>query len=995
MLRALTLLRSLLVLSAVVLLLLEPTAPSRAQGFNTFNGRNHPELDWQVARTAHFEIMVPARLAGVEAEIAPIAEASYDALAANLDVTFDRRIRIYVSDEDEIGNGFAVPLGDAYTAIWVRHNAIMGSWTGRASWLRRVVAHELAHIFHYEATRSNLGLLSRVFGNPTPRFWTEGLAQYQTERWDAYRGDQWLRTAVLDDALSYDDGRSIWNGRLLYAVGNAQTRYLTQQYGDSTLTRLLAHRDTVLFGLGRVHDFETAFEATVGKSHRDFYDDWRRHVNVYYNTLAGQLETLDSLGVDSAPSGDADTARAETLSLPGRFLHDVQYSPDTTKIAVLATASPERPVRRLYVVNRGTDDVRVVAEGPIEPPIAWHPSSERLAFARRTRGHNGSLLYDLFTVDADGGNLRQRTRSRRAHSPTFGPNGDRLAFIGVKAGRANLFVLELSSGTETRITDVAVDVHLAHARWHPAADTLAAARMDPDGTRDIVLIDANTGAVTSITDGTHDDRRPVWRPDGRQLAYTSLRDDVPNAFVYTPTGRTHKRVTQLAHGATVHDWHPPDSAYAAGRLALVSTVTKHQDRAYALDARRRTATAEVNPPDNYAAWTTHAPPNTVPPRIAPDASLIETRSPYNAWANLSHVASLAFPYYSRADGAGLAGFTTWTEPLGKHTLAAAGALSVTDLPNSHLLGSYVNRQYRPTLAFSGYRLPGSGRVYGNGFLVEETTGGDVTATWPLDIRPAPYRSTAFRARLRYVNLTPLNADALETAPALPPPEAGQQADLRLTLTRQTLRPYRDNLIHPLDGGGVRLQATGAARLLGADTQFLRGDLTGYRILPGLMGRQRLYVYGRAQVQTGDLLAQNVLGLSRYDEIRIGLPGGLPVELGDIERVRGHRTYALGNRVLFGSVEYRVPLWPTLRTELLGTVALGSTTLAAFADGGAVWTGGTETPITQAGVGIEAKNILQIASLRIGQALGIAWPTDALRGPADVYYRIRTGLPFWP
>jgi len=306
----------------ITALLLGCAADGRAQGFRLFNGRNHPEIVWQVAETAHFKIMYPKHLAGIEAEVAPIAEASYDVLAANLGVTFDQKIRIYLSDEDEIANGFAMPLGEGFTNIWVRHNDWATIWTGREKWLRKVIAHELTHIFHYRAVSTSSRLINLTLGDPLPRFWTEGLAQYQTEHWDAQRGDRWLRTSVLDDQLSYDDGRSIWNGRLLYAVGNAQVRYFARHYGDSTLTKLLRHRKKTLFGLASVHHFYSAFEDVTGKSYRDFYDEWRRHVNVYYNTMAGQMERVDSLGV-------------EVSEVPGQYLYDVQYSPDTTRLAVV------------------------------------------------------------------------------------------------------------------------------------------------------------------------------------------------------------------------------------------------------------------------------------------------------------------------------------------------------------------------------------------------------------------------------------------------------------------------------------------------------------------------------------------------------------------------------------------------------------------------------------------------------------------------------------
>ena len=171
--------------AALSLFTLFLTVDSFAQGFNANNGRNHPELNWQVAETEHFEIMFPERLSGIEDEVAPIAEESYAAMSKNLNVTFQDKIRIYLSDEDEINNGFAVPIDRGYTDIWVNTNDYSEIWTGDEKWLRKVVAHELGHIFHYNAIWTNLGMWNfAVVGTPLTRAWTEGLAQYQTEKWD-------------------------------------------------------------------------------------------------------------------------------------------------------------------------------------------------------------------------------------------------------------------------------------------------------------------------------------------------------------------------------------------------------------------------------------------------------------------------------------------------------------------------------------------------------------------------------------------------------------------------------------------------------------------------------------------------------------------------------------------------------------------------------------------------------------------------------------------
>jgi hypothetical protein len=108
-------------------------------GFSMFNQRNHPELKWQSAETDHFMIHWPAHLDGIEAQAAAIAEATYEALSENLKVSFDYKIRIYLSDEDEIINGFAVPFPRSYTNIWVNLNQVAEAWSGPEKWLRTVL----------------------------------------------------------------------------------------------------------------------------------------------------------------------------------------------------------------------------------------------------------------------------------------------------------------------------------------------------------------------------------------------------------------------------------------------------------------------------------------------------------------------------------------------------------------------------------------------------------------------------------------------------------------------------------------------------------------------------------------------------------------------------------------------------------------------------------------------------------------------------------------
>ena len=959
-----------------------PICSAFGQGFMTFNGRNHPELDWQQAETEHFKIMYPAHLAGIEIQASAIAEATYTALSENLGITFDDKIRMYLSDEDEILNGFAVsPFG--FTNIWVHVNEVASGWTGNTKWLRTVISHELAHIFHGRAVKGNIGMLSYLLGNPMPGFWTEGFAQYETELWDAYRGDQWLRTAVLDDQLSYNDGRSIWNGRLLYAAGNAQVRYFAEQYGDSTIKNIMHNKKKALFGLVKYHDFFPAFKEETGKSYSEFYDEWRRHMNVYYNTLAGQTENADSL--DAPP-----------LSLPGQYIESVQYSPDTSQVAVLSITSISRPVRRLHVIDRESQSSKIVAEGSIQPPIAWSPDSKQLAFARRTRARNGSILNDLFVVNNRGKKERRLTHGRRASSPTFAPDGNQIAFIGSSAGTANVFLLDPTSGEEQQLTHFEGDVQLASIEWNSAADKIAIGRFDADGSRDLLVLDPTTQQLDLITQNDADEQFPVWSPDGRHLAFTSMQDDVPNVFSYELATQTKRRVTNLMTGARLHQWLPPDSIRQAGSLVLTTRVTKQRDRAFRVDASRVPFETPIQIPAAYSSWTQHRPPAEIPHVLPDNPELITGRSKYRSGKNLVHLMSFGLPYYNASDDWGLAGVTSWTEPLGQHTFGATVSASIpTFRENSFFLASYINNQLRPSLGFTGYSLLPTAVAYGNRYLLDSVSGGDITIDWPLDIAVRPYTATRLNVKVQYAAVDQLNEENYEDLPeGLLAPESGERATLEIGFTRKTQRPYSGNIVHPLDGTAIKAQVSVSEKLLGGDLSYFQGDVAAYTVLPAI-GLSRLFVYGRGIFLNGNTFNQDRPGFARFDDIQITAPQFGMLAFSDAVRVRGYREFAYGDRVLFGSAEYRMPFLPSLQTTILGLLSFRATTLSGFVDAGIVRNNDV-TVTRRVGAGLELKNALVIGGmLQIMHAFGIAQPASDLGTEEnyEVYYRVRASLPF--
>lgn len=971
-----------------VIFLILPLIPQLVypQGFNSFNGRNHPYLQWKVAETEHFKIIYPERISGIEPGAAAIAEESYRVLSQNLDVSFDKKIRIYLTDSDEINNGFAVPVGNGHTNIWVNLNDYIDIWTGREKWLRKVIAHELAHIFHFKAIESDIGLWQFAVADPLPRFFTEGLAQYQTEKWDSQRGDRWLRMAVFDDMLNYKDGRSIYNTRLMYAIGNSQVRYFAEQYGDSTLTTLLDTRKPFL-KFWRVHDFQHAFRESTGDSYNDFEDKWRKHVNVYYNTLASESERIDSLQAD-----------AETL--PGTYFFDVKYNPRNSQVAVLSIPSAGRPFRQLILSEDSKNGYRrILADGNINADISWSPDGENIAYSRQSRGENSSLLNDIFLFDLAQNREIRITKSRRATSPVFISKGNSIAYIVNEAGTGNIFRRNLRSGEETKITRYSENIQLHGLVRNESRNELVFVRFDEKGNRNLVVIDEKSLSEKVLDDGLTDNRMPVISPDGQKMAFTSLRDEVPNVFIYDFQNSEMHRVTKLFAGAEVFDWIPPTDSLSE-RLVIKASETKTEESIYLIDSKRRIpGDMHTFVPEAYSAWRKQSPQTEIPSLIEPDESLVVSDYSYQSFKNLTHGASIALPFYAGDDYWGIFGTTNWIEPLGKHVISGTGLVSFGDFDNSYGTLNYVNNQLRPVVIISAFRIPGEARFYSDRFLIEQLTGGDITVSWPLDISEKPFRDDRFNIRFRYAETDPFQSRKFSDTFAAPAPIKAEKTELRLGWRTSLMKPGRNNAIHPLDGYGYKLLFTGAGKFAGSDVEYATLDASAFKVLPSI-GNQRVYIYGRFQAQFGNPVPQDFIGLSRFEKIEVDLPNEISfIQSNQLDRVRGYREFVAGDRVAFASVEYRMPFLPSLQTRILNSIVLGGTSVALFGDAGVVWGArridDSLSTEERYGMGFELKNRMNFFGLEIGHAVGIAQKYDELFSGSkyDSYYRVKASVPF--
>jgi len=106
-------------------------------------------------------------------------------------------------------------------------------------------------------------------------------------------------------------------------------------------------------------------------------------------------------------------------------------------------------------------------------------------------------------------------------SPTWSPDGNQLAFVSTHEGNANIYVLEVATGSLTPVL-VGAPAYIQPA-WSPDGHWLAYAS-NQDGSTDLYRIHLGTGDRERLTDRPESDARPAWTADGR-LVFVRYEDE--------------------------------------------------------------------------------------------------------------------------------------------------------------------------------------------------------------------------------------------------------------------------------------------------------------------------------------------------------------------------------------------------------------------------------------------------------------------------------------
>ena len=164
----------------------------------------------------------------------------------------------------------------------------------------------------------------------------------------------------------------------------------------------------------------------------------------------------------------------------------------------------------------------------------------RIAYVTATGVGKGSR-YALMVADADGWNPQTVVRSNEPLlSPSWSPDGRRLAYVSFEGGNSAIFVQDIATGAREKLAGFR-GINGAPA-FSPDGRKLALT-LSRSGSPEIYVMDLASRALTQITHQLGIDTEPTWSADGNTIYFTSDRGGRPQIYQVSVAGGGATRVT--------------------------------------------------------------------------------------------------------------------------------------------------------------------------------------------------------------------------------------------------------------------------------------------------------------------------------------------------------------------------------------------------------------------------------------------------------------------
>jgi Tol biopolymer transport system component len=603
--------------------------PSRveAQYFGR-NKVNYESFDFKVLQTEHFDIYYYEDGEEIIPEAARMAERWYARISRLLDHQLNGRqpLILYTSHPHfEQTNAVFGEIGESTGGVTeVLKRRIILPLAGPLDASDHVIGHELVHAFQFDVT-SVAGGGGVGFRGPTalmlPLWFIEGMAEYLSIGPVDPHTAMWMRDAAAGccGLPTTTDLSASWE-YFPYRWGQAFWAFVAGRWGDEAVGK-------VLKVAGRSGNPEGALEVVLQTSIAEINREWHQSIYDAYESVAAQVVDPEMVarmipdlpdielplepGADPRPQDfglDEDERRELTRQLfsaqhdGARLLFSKRtsggglnigpaLSPDGSRIVFLSEKSLFAIEMFLADANTGEILERITKNATdthfeslqfINSAGAWSQSGDMFAFGSIVGGDAALTILDPSNGDKI---VEHRFPGLgEVYTPTFSPDGSRVAFSAIVGGFTDLFVADVRTGELRRLTqDLFTDLQPA---WSPdgAAIAFVTDRFSTDlptlgfGNYRLAVIDPDDSEIQALpVFGRGKHINPQWTKDGQGLYFITDVSGISNVYRFDFRGGDLAQVTDLITGISGITATSPAISTAAGADRLAYTAFEGGD----------------------------------------------------------------------------------------------------------------------------------------------------------------------------------------------------------------------------------------------------------------------------------------------------------------------------------------------------------------------------------------------------------------------------------
>ncbi|MFZ5517377.1 MAG: peptidase MA family metallohydrolase [Candidatus Zhuqueibacterota bacterium] len=536
-------------------------APGESSG--QYFGKNKVQYNtfhWQYLQSEHFDIYFTDGGESIAEFAAEVAEESYLQLKADLRYEIVDRITLIVhnshNDFEQTNVDLNAPEESVGGFTEFFKNRVVVPYEGEWEKFRHVIHHELTHAVMLQMVYG-AGVQSIITGMARlqlPLWLIEGLAEYESRGWDT-ESDMYIRDATLNGYIPPVD---YLYGFMAYKGGQSVLYFLSQKYGGEKIGELL--------GKVKVNkSFERGLKQAIGVDTEDLTKKWHMYLKrEYWPDIADRKEP------EEFAKKLTDHTKWRNFVNSGPAL-----SPKGDKIAFLSDRSGYFDIYLLSAIDGKVMDKLVSGQQTadleelhwLRVGISWSPNSKFIVFASKAGGNDALNIV----------NVKEKQITRQIEpdldgvfTPSWSPQGDEIAFMGIKHGQGDIYIYNLKTDSLTRLTnDVFSDFQ---PQWSPDGKRIVFVSDRGDciheeqwsqevkvhehqyRNHDIYTVNIESKQLERITATPWLEASPVFSPKGDRLAYVSDESGIYNVYIYDMQSRMNFPITNVITGIFNLSW---------------------------------------------------------------------------------------------------------------------------------------------------------------------------------------------------------------------------------------------------------------------------------------------------------------------------------------------------------------------------------------------------------------------------------------------------------